>query len=127
MRVESSLLLAAVLTAGLLAFTPALTRAQAPSASASPASSAAPAAAKAAAVNTKDFAFAPATITVAVGDKVTFKNSDSVAHTVTADDKSFDSGNLDQGAGWSHVFAKAGTYKYTCAYHSYMHGTVVVK
>ena len=127
MRVESSLLLAAVLTAGLLAFTPALTRAQAPSASASPASSAAPGAAKAAAVNTKDFAFAPATITVAVGDKVTFKNSDSVAHTVTADDKSFDSGNMDQNATWSYVFAKAGTYKYTCAYHSYMHGTVVVK
>ena len=127
MRVESSLLLAAVLAAGVIAFTPGLTRAQTPSAPASPVSSAAPASAKAAVVDTKGFAFAPATITVAVGDKVTFKNSDPVAHTVTADDKSFDSGNLDQNATWSYVFAKAGTYKYTCAYHSYMHGTVVVK
>jgi plastocyanin len=122
--------LAAVLAAGVVAFTPNLTRAtpQSPAASASvPPASSAPAGTKAALVDTKDFAYAPPTITVAAGDKVTFKNSDAVAHTVTADDKSFDSGNLDQNATWSHIFAKGGTYKYTCAYHSYMHGTVIVK
>ncbi|MBD5635002.1 MAG: hypothetical protein IAI49_11035, partial [Candidatus Eremiobacteraeota bacterium] len=54
-------------------------------------------------------------------------NSDTTAHTVTAADKSFDSGNMTQGASWSHVFAKAGTYTYVCTYHSYMEGTVVVK
>jgi len=34
---------------------------------------------------------------------------------------------MDNGTTWSHVFAKAGTYKYFCAYHSYMRGTVIVK
>ncbi len=78
-------------------------------------------------VDIKDFAYAPPAITVAVGEKVTFKNTDAVAHTVSADDKSFDSGNMDQNGTWSHVFATAGTYKYTCAYHAFMHGTVIVK
>lgn len=78
-------------------------------------------------VDTKNFAYVPATLTVAPGTTVVFKNSDSVAHTVTAADKSFDSGNMDGGSTWSHVFAKAGTYAYVCAYHTYMQGTIVVK
>jgi plastocyanin len=78
-------------------------------------------------VDTKNFAYAPATLNVNAGDTVTFKNSDTIAHTVTAADKSFDSGNMDQGATWSHVFKTAGTYAYVCAYHSYMTGTIVVK
>jgi plastocyanin len=82
---------------------------------------------KAVSVDIKDFAYAPPTITVGVGEKITFKNTDAVAHTVSADDKSFDSGNMDQNATWSHVFATAGTYKYTCAYHAFMHGTIIVK
>jgi plastocyanin len=46
---------------------------------------------------------------------------------VSADDKSFDSGTMDQNGTWSHVFATAGTYTYTFAYHAFVHGTVVVK
>jgi plastocyanin len=96
-----------------------------------PASPAAPASESAsatpAAVDAKDFAFAPPTVTIAAGTKVTFVNSDPVAHTVTAADKSFDSGNMDQNATWSHVFDKAGTYAYVCSYHPYMKGTIVVK
>ncbi len=83
--------------------------------------------ATAAVVDTKNFTFVPATLTVNAGDTVTFKNSDSTAHTVTAADKSFDSGNMGQGATWTHVFKKAGTYAYLCAYHTYMTGTIVVK
>ncbi len=79
------------------------------------------------AVNTKNFAYAPADLTVSLGTTVVFKNSDTVAHTVTASDKSFDSGDMPQNATWSHVFAKAGTYTYVCAYHSYMQGTITVK
>jgi plastocyanin len=81
----------------------------------------------AATVDTKDFVYSPTPLSVAVGQKVTFKNSDTVAHTVTAEDKSFDSGDMQQGKTWSHVFTKAGTYTYTCAYHSFMHGSIVVK
>jgi plastocyanin len=78
-------------------------------------------------VNTKNFAYAPADLTVSPGTTVVFKNSDTVAHTVTASDKSFDSGDMPQNATWSHIFAKAGTYTYVCAYHSYMQGTITVK
>jgi plastocyanin len=118
MRPVAYVLAAAVLGTGISALLANGTLADAPS----PAPSAA-----AVDVNTKDFAYAPASVTIAVGTKIIFKNSDTVAHTVTAEDKSFDSKNLDQGQTWSHVFDKAGTYKYTCAYHSFMLGTVIVK
>lgn len=81
----------------------------------------------AAVVHLKDFAFAPATVTIKAGDTVRFVQDDETAHTVTAADKSFDSGNLDRHATWSYAFATAGTYAYICSYHSYMKGTVIVK
>ncbi len=52
----------------------------------------------AAAVEMVNISFQPATLTVKVGDTVTWTNNDTVAHTVTADDNSFDSGNIDPGA-----------------------------
>jgi len=78
-------------------------------------------------VHIASFAFDPADLTVHVGDTVTFINDDNVAHTATASDKSFDSGNLDQNAKWSHTFNTAGTFPYACAYHSMMKGTITVK
>jgi len=78
-------------------------------------------------VHIASFAFKPATLVIHEGDTVTFVNDDSVPHTATADDKSFDSGNLDQNAKWSHTFDKAGTFKYICTYHAMMKGTIVVK
>ena len=117
-------ILTAIAAAFVWSFVPRAIRAQSPAPS--PAVAASPGAA-APVVDTKNFAYLPATLTVAAGTKVVFKNSDSTAHTISASDKSFDSGNMDQGATWSHVFTKAGTYTYTCAYHSYMQGTIVVK
>lgn len=86
-----------------------------------------PAPAPATVVHIKDLAFAPATVTIKAGDTVRFVQDDETAHTVTAADKSFDSGNLDRHATWSHMFAAAGTYEYMCSYHTYMKGTVIVK
>ena len=80
-----------------------------------------------AAVHMKNFTFDPETVTVAVGQGVRFVEDDETGHTVTAADASFDSGNLDQHATWTHAFAKPGVYKYYCAYHPYMKGTIVVK
>jgi plastocyanin len=89
---------------------------------------AAPAGAKpASVVHIRDDAFSPATITVRAGDTVTFQNNDDDAHTVTADDRSWDSEGLNQNEKWSHVFAKAGTIKYHCTVHPFMHGTLIVK
>ncbi len=77
-------------------------------------------------VHTKDFAFAPPTLTIPVGTTVTFVNDDDVAHTVTATDKSFDSGNMDKGAKWTHTFNTAGTFAYFCTYHPFMKAKIVV-
>lgn len=84
-------------------------------------------AAATATVHIKNFAFVPASLTVAPGTAVTFVNDDDEPHTVTAVDKSFDSEGLDTHQTWTHAFAKAGTYAYFCEMHPYMHGTVVVK
>jgi len=77
-------------------------------------------------VHIKNFAFVPATLTVSAGSVVRFVNDDGEAHTVTADDRSFDSSGLDGGNAWTYRFAKPGKYAYFCALHPYMKGTVVV-
>lgn len=73
------------------------------------------------------FAFSPQSLTVAVGTKVTWTNNDGVAHTVTADQKAFDSGPISSGSTYSFTFTKAGTYTYHCAIHPNMKATVVVQ
>jgi plastocyanin len=83
-------------------------------------------------VDLNNSALAPKTLTVAPGTTVVWTNSDSVAHTVTADDGSFDSGNLAQGATFKFTFSKAGTFAYYCKYHGGkggvgMAGQIIVK
>jgi plastocyanin len=78
-------------------------------------------------VQIKDDAFSPQTITVVAGQTVTFTNEDDDAHTVTAADGSFDSKGLDTNGLWRHTFAKPGVYRYFCALHPFMKGTIVVK
>ena len=76
----------------------------------------------------KDFKFIPATLTVNVGDTVTWKNEDIAPHTATAKGKnSFDSGNLDSGASWSYVVKKKGDYPYFCSYHLSMKGKLTAR
>jgi len=72
--------------------------------------------------------YSPQTITVVIGvnNTVTWTNGDTVPHTVTATDGSFNSGNLNPGQAWSHTFTTPGTYTYYCSYHSWMKGTVIV-
>lgn len=73
-----------------------------------------------------DFAFPPTT-TIEVGDTVTWNNTSGVAHTATADDASFDTGNIADGASGSVTFAAAGTFPYHCAIHASMVGSIVVQ
>ena len=73
-----------------------------------------------------DFAFAPAELEVAVGTEVTATNDDSAAHTWTSSDDEWDSGDLEQGASFSHTFEEAGTFAYVCKIHPSMRGTVTV-
>jgi plastocyanin len=72
------------------------------------------------------FAFAPASVTVAVGTTVTWTNRDSATHTVTADDRSFKSDKLANGATFSQTFTTAGTFTYHCSIHPSMTATITV-
>ncbi len=82
------------------------------------------------AVQALDNFFQPQTITVPVGTTIVWTNAGQVPHTVTADDKSWDSGNLNPGQSFSHTFNTPGTFGYYCVYHgapgSGMFGTVTV-
>jgi plastocyanin len=77
-------------------------------------------------VHVKDFKYNPTPLTIHAGDRVTFVNDDDEPHTVTADDKSFDSAGLDTAGTWQHVFVKPGTYHYFCQIHPYMKAIIVV-
>jgi plastocyanin len=72
-------------------------------------------------------AFTPAHVEIAQGTTVEWTNRDQVAHTVTADDGSWDSGVLEPGATWRHTFDRAGAYPFHCAPHPFMKGVVSVK
>jgi len=73
------------------------------------------------------FAFAPKNLTVKVGEAITWTNSDSAPHTVTAKGGAFDSGNMQQGDTFTWKADKAGTFEYLCDIHPSMVGTVTVQ
>lgn len=74
----------------------------------------------------KDFKFSPEKLSAKVGDKITVTNEDSATHTLTAKDKSLDTGNLDQGGTATVTLDKAGTVDYVCEIHDYMTGSIEV-
>ena len=63
------------------------------------------------------YTFAPTVVHVAPGATVLWTNSSPLAHTVTADDGSFDSGSVDPDSTFSTTFDTPGTYQYFCAPH----------
>jgi plastocyanin len=103
-------------------------RVAAPAAAGAP--SPAPAAADAAGVvqaGIRQLVFFPARIEIAAGTTVQWKNGDPLAHTVTADDGAFDSGNIDPGQSWRRRFDTPGTYSFHCTPHPFMKGVIVVR
>jgi plastocyanin len=73
-----------------------------------------------------DYKFTPGSLTIHVGDTVTWTNDGPSAHTATANDHSFDTGILQKAQSGSHTFSQAGTFAYFCTIHPFMHGTIVV-
>lgn len=88
--------------------------------------------------------FAPANLTIRLGDTVEWENTAYVIHSVTFDPARskvagnvalpagvapFDSGALKAGAVFSHTFTTRGTYRYICRFHEAMGmvGSVTVK
>lgn len=74
-----------------------------------------------------NFSFAPATMTVTAGTKVTWINRDDVPHTVDENDRRFKSGVMDTDDQYSYTFSSPGTFKYFCALHPKMTGEIIVK
>lgn len=77
--------------------------------------------------------FNPSQTTIDVLSKVTWKNSDSAAHTVTStsptvtSDNIFDSGLIMTGNSFSKKFENVGTFDYVCTVHPWMTGSVIVQ
>jgi plastocyanin len=80
-------------------------------------------------VSIADYAFDPEVLTIKVGSKVTWTNSDDFEHTATSDDgtpAAFDTAELATDGSGEYTFDQVGTYTYKCAIHTYMEGTVDV-
>ena len=79
-------------------------------------------------VTIDNFSFAPATLTVPAGTKVTWVNRDDAPHKVVSTGKAFPASPvLDTGEGYSFSFAKPGTYDYFCSLHPHMIGKIIVR
>ncbi|MGH2848328.1 MAG: cupredoxin domain-containing protein, partial [Thermoleophilaceae bacterium] len=75
----------------------------------------------------RDFEFVPASVTIDVGDTVTWRNEGPTPHSATAEDGSFDTGIFARGGSRSQTFQEAGAFSYICTPHPYMTGTVTVR
>ncbi|MGH2837077.1 MAG: plastocyanin/azurin family copper-binding protein [Thermoleophilaceae bacterium] len=88
--------------------------------SASPASAAVP-------VDIQFQAFAPSSLDVLPGETVEWSNVSERPHTVTADDDSFDSDEIEAGDRFGVTFPAVGAYRYHCRLHAGMEGEVDVR
>lgn len=71
--------------------------------------------------------FEPAVLTATAGETVRWFNDDSVPHTVTAADGSWNSGNLAPGDRFERRFDAPGSFAYLCLYHPGMAGSIEVR
>lgn len=78
-------------------------------------------------VQIRDFAYAPQTLEVRVGAKVTWTNEDAVPHSATDRGARWDTGTMGKGASKQVSFDTSGTFGYYCTVHPSMSGTVVVR
>ena len=70
--------------------------------------------------------FDPAQLTVPAGTTVVWFNQGKEDHSVTADDKSFDSGLKKTGTSFQRAFPRTGSFSYHCQPHPWMTGTIQV-
>jgi plastocyanin len=75
----------------------------------------------------RGFAFGPVDVRVRVGERVTWVNCDTDAHTSTADAGAWASPLLAPGDGFTQAFPTAGEFTYHCEPHPFMTGRVIVE
>lgn len=71
-------------------------------------------------VEIRDFIFDPAQLEISPGDRITWINRDIVPHTVTAIDKSWDSGTLERDESWETRVEAGMQPDYFCVFHPMM-------
>lgn len=79
----------------------------------------------------EDKCYLPSTITINVGESVSWLNDDSAFHSVTSGvygspTDLFDSGYMDPGDVFTYTFEESGEYVYYCTLHEWMYGVVLV-
>ena len=78
-------------------------------------------------VTIKGYVYKPGKLTLKAGTSLDVINKDSEPHTLTADDKSFDTGVFQKSDNPKTItLTKAGTFTYTCTVHPFMKGTITV-
>ena len=75
----------------------------------------------------REFKFVPEDVTVEAGTKVRWRNADAAPHTATADDGSFDTGNLRKGETGEVTLRERGAFTYFCEFHKFMRATITVR
>lgn len=80
----------------------------------------------AATVEIRMIALTPGEVRIRAGESVAWINRDPLVHTVTADDGSWDSGEIGQGKVFVRRFDRPGRYTYHCIPHPQMTGVVIV-
>jgi plastocyanin len=71
--------------------------------------------------------FVPAKVSAPAGTQVTWTNTDSVPHSVTADDKRFDSGPILPGKSFEWTVTGSGAVAYHCIFHPSMTATLTIR
>jgi plastocyanin len=74
-------------------------------------------AAASASVSVGDNFYSPASVSISVGDTVTWANNGQAQHSATANNGSFDTGVFGPGSSRSQTFNRAGTFSYFCTVH----------
>jgi plastocyanin len=78
-------------------------------------------------ITVNDQGFLPKILTVNKGTKVTWVNRDTVPHSATADDGTFDTGLFAENKSGSYTFTQEGTYTYHSEGRPDATATIVVK
>ncbi len=78
-------------------------------------------------VQIRNLRFDPSELVVAPGDTVVWVNKDLIPHTITADDRSWDSERLNQNGRWEFVVHEGMRGTYFCLYHPSMTGQLVIR
>jgi plastocyanin len=75
----------------------------------------------------EDFRFQPNRLEIAPGTTIVWTNNGQVMHTVSAEDRSFDSGPIEPGERRGITFSRAGSFPFHCTPHPFMRGVIVVR